>query len=676
MLFELIRKWTVRGIFVGGRIETGSRRSLTPYPALLALASVSGFVRGLTEQQTLKAVERNNSRVQPSVRSAATVLVISLLGISVLVFAVPIARAQTTTQTSNCTSANTMRMTLEPIPNSFNILTSGVFSAFEIPFIEQLSIAPYPTLPNGSLDWSEAVTNSVTHNANYTVWTFNVKPGLTWSNGTPVNASDILNTFSKNYALSPAYDYLPLSPEIKSEYALNSSAAVFVLNKSDAHLGEEMASYLFTTIEPSSDIALGPSANLFGSDVSAGPFYLSSYTSGSTEAILSRNPYYKPLPAICQIDVNFVESESAIVPFLASGQTDYATPISGGNVGALSAYPNIHISETQGTFIQTLAYNVSAYPYNQTAFRQALAYAINYSAIINQGSFGYALSGANAEGDVPSNVAQYNPNIVKYTTDTNRSLALLQSIGITKGTDGFLHYANGTAVSLTLWAENTNPADAVAGGIVQQDLTALGMKIQLNIIPQSDLGPYLHKNVQGIDHDAFITTAGGAIFTNPWLDAQPGYNVYLYTCISVGCTWEGSSSAEAQYQGNLTAIDATGSPSLEQSYLNNIENISAQNLPTLVLDYPDTLSAYNTQHFTGWPSSPGYTVYQKHINLTMLATLQPVSASQTTTVSSSGTPMSSYYYVILGAAVVVLAVAVGAAYALRRGRKGSPAPKS
>ncbi|MDA4130495.1 MAG: ABC transporter substrate-binding protein, partial [Thaumarchaeota archaeon] len=136
---------------------------------------------------------------------------------------------------------------------------------------------------------------------------------MTWSNGQPVTAQDILNTYSSKFALNSTVDFLNLHGEVSREYALNTSEAVFVLNQSDAHFPEKAGQNVYTTVYPQSYVNQGVSySGINGTDVADGPFYVSNYTAGQTQMVLLRNPYYKPLPTACEIIVNFVEANSQV----------------------------------------------------------------------------------------------------------------------------------------------------------------------------------------------------------------------------------------------------------------------------------------------------------------------------------------------------------------------------
>jgi peptide/nickel transport system substrate-binding protein len=611
-------------------------------------------------------------------RTFAVMFLLSLLILSSFApFAeVPNARFVSFAQTQSCPSTQELKMTTFPLPASFNMLTSTTLSGYIMAALLEQTVYPYAVLPNGSLYWQNSVTDNVTHNANYSQWTFHVKPGLKWSDGTNVRAQDILNTYSDSYAFNSSYDLVNAGPEVVSTATPNSQTAVFNLNVSDAHFAERISLMIFENVQPPSAIRKGPGASLFDQNVTDGPFYISQpYVSGSPQVLLSRNQYFNPTPGPCQLLVNFVEQSSQLSEFLTSGRTDLAGPLDPSSVSAILQNPSIHILDEKGMNVMSLEYNITSYPYNMTTFRQALAYGINQSQIQSQSLAGYSLNAYNAEGDVPPNVGVYNPNIVKYSYNPSKAIQLLSSIGITKGSDGYLQYPNslgrpnGTDVAINLVTDSDQTFDVSAASVAQSNLQSLGFKVNSQVLAGSTITGDFPSNANNIQHALILyTSIGGAFFPNPWTDARPGVIVYQLS-YGVGFNyWEYPPDINALYQGNVSAIENTSDISLETKYIGNIQALSAQYLPTIILGYPDELWAYNTQRWTNWPTSPNAYVYDGDwVNQTLLASLKPTGASSTSN-GSIGNPSYSNLYLI--AAVVGVVVVAGVAYAfVRRGRK-------
>lgn len=555
-------------------------------------------------------------------------------------------------QGASCPASDTFRETLEPIPQNINSLTASGDSTFQISHLEDLGLGVLPLDTNGSNFWGGSLSASISANANYTQWTFNIRPGLKWSNGQDVTAQDVKSWLSPAYALNPAYDFLGLHNEISNVVAVSSSSLQVNLNISDAHLPEKLSTQYFAPVVSPPDVTLGPNSTMFGTDVADGPYYEANYTSGSTSMTLLRNPYFhSPTPVACQIDVQFVENAGAMIPPLAADATDYVGTVSFGNVAALSAYPNIHISVDAGWLGTDLVYNITKYPYNMTMFRQALAYAINSSSIVQHALFGYGVASNNAQGEVPSTFASYNANQQTYPYNVSKSLSLLHQIGFTGGGSPTtpLRFPNGTQMSTTIFTDVDKAWDVDVARQMVGFLQDLGMSVTSQSMTHQNLGADYASGAFNIRNNLVVYSSGGPFYVVPWLDGQQGCDVmgtpgcygWFAQASADGQThWEYPPSADVQYQSNLTGLDTTGNLAQEHVYLNNIEALNAEYLPIIMLCYPDELSAYNTAHWTNWPSSSELLSISIDPNATAFASLQPVSSSQS---SSSPTTTSSVH---------------------------------
>src|SRR5579875_802291 len=548
---------------------------------------------------------------------------------------------------SSPSSAPPLRMTLTAPPNSLNQLSA--VSANTVYLITQME---YPSgvwpeiLPNGSLDWNHSVMSAITHNQNFTVWQFTLKPNLKWSDGTPITSSDVLATYGPKFGFNSSYDIWGLGPEVSSEHAVNTTTAEYDLNVTDAHFPEKMTGQVWLDLYPASFVnTKGPSDPNFGTDVAAGPFYVSNYTAGATQMTMLPNQYYPSKPPMSALDISFVESESLTTGPLLAGSTDLA-PIEPSNAPSIVGHPGLGIIDEKGRGITDIQYNDTIYPYNMTAFRQALVYAINQTQYIKLALNGYGVPAYNAEGAVaPNSSIWYNPGVTKYTYDPNKATTLLNGIGIKKGSDGFLQYPNGTDITLNLWSDTDNTADTLGAGVVKNDFQALGFKVTLQTTSIANIVSNYASNVQGIRSGMILSSIYALIWGFALLDVEPAWNVYWLPTVP-NIHWEYPPSADAQYQSNLTAWQGTDNVTQEKVYVDNIQSLNSQYLPTIVLAYQDDLWGYSTQTWHNWPVNSAITFEANTWNFTALLSLTTSGATSTTsatiaTSTSSGTSLAT-----------------------------------
>jgi peptide/nickel transport system substrate-binding protein len=323
----------------------------------------------------------------------------------------------------------------------------------------------------------------------------------------------------------------------------------------------------------------------------------------------------------------------------------------------------------------TLEYNDTVYPFNMTAFRQALVYGINQSELIQTAFDGYGYTAYDSMGVSPSywHNAWYNPNIKKYSYDPSQALSLLNSIGMKRGSDGLLRYPNGTAVSINLWAPTDTTVDTIGAQVLKGDLAKIGITVNIQSASTSDIIGNLASNIQNIARTGVILFTYQADDFGFSLDeVLPGPAIYWIAPIS-GHTWEWPAYVQNWYQGNISAIDSTNDQTSLQKAVWNIEAMNAQYLPSIILAYPDELFAYSTARFTGWIQPPEMFVYgSTTLNPYSLTSLVPVNSTSSTSATGAGTGSSNTIYLLAAVAgvVVVVAAAVDVLY-IRRGRSAS-----
>jgi ABC-type transport system substrate-binding protein len=614
-------------------------------------------------------------RLQHPVRTVALLLLLLMSGI--MGFTAVAVQAQSSTQTApSCPSNEIFKWVLPGTPTSLNPLTFVTGTAYNWEF-------EYPGgneyLWNGNtvsylFDWT-------THNANYSQWDLNIRPGLKWSDGSPVTATDVLTSEGPKFAFNPTYNYEGLLQHVTSETALNTSEVQFNLNESDAYILNQFAldGAGGTPVLPASVInQYGITYANLGTDLSMGPFYVYDYTAGSTQMVMYRNPYWGsvyPAPNICEIQVSFVDTLSLTTERLIAGQADEG-PIDPSTASSLlQGHPNLHVLDEKGVGAASLEYNDSVAPYNSLAFRQALVYGINQSSYIQTAFAGYAQNAYNAETATPSSAGIFfNPNLKTYSYNPTMALSLLASDGITKGSDGSLHYANGTAVSLTLWTDTDNTEDTSGAAIVVQDLQNLGFKVTLQTTSAANIASDYNANSNGIRNDIILFSGYVLNPPNALVDGLPGCDVE-YLPPNCSHVFFNDPTVQAQYQSNLTAVLSTAQPSQEAHYLWNIQSMEADNLPAIILAYPDFLWGYSTQNWTNWPNPTTGHMDEglaEVPNMTAWEALTPVQSSQTTTTSSTTSSGGIPEFPFQAVAVSLVAFLVVSAYLIARRSRINP----
>ena len=188
-------------------------------------------------------------------------------------------------------------------------------------------------------------------------------------------------------------------------------------------------------------------------------------------------------------------------------------------------------------------------------------------------------------------------------------------------------------------ANTDQQQDVIAAGEVKSFLSNLGFQINLVTTTASNIISDFSSKANNIGSGVILYTSRSPIFGYPYLDMQPGWNVYWLPVVP-NIDWEYPPSVDAQYQSNFSSFASTNNVTQEKLYLGNTQALNAQYLPTIVLAYPDEVYGISTQHWTNWPQ---YFVFQGSIfNQSGFANLRPAGQTSTTsTTASSSSPSSS-----------------------------------
>lgn len=578
---------------------------------------------------------------------------------------------------SAASSNGVLRMTLVGIPESLNQLTAspGCISCWEIMELEYAF--GMPVQPNGALYPQAGLFDWMSSNSNASVWYFNIRPDAKWSDGTPITSADVNFTFGlgSGYIMGTPADFLGLGTNLVQVKALNSTETEFVLNSSQPDFGPLLAAQSYYAIVPEHVWAGTNFTNSpnFGQDVTSGPFYHLAYNGGN-DLVLKANPYYWNSVGVGEIDITFVAQSSQAPTQLVGNQTDLAqvTP------DFISGFVNnsqygLNVEPDRG--IAYLEYNVSESPFSNTTFRQAMAYAINTSAIVQNVYKGYATPGYLGRGTIPPSASEWhNTNTVQYQYNLTAAKALLSGQGYKWDSSGNLHYPNGTAVSFTIYTDNDVITDYETAQQVSTYLNGLGMQTKVVAESLATIAGDYTSGTGDIASQLVVASNTSPIFGLGFLDIEPGYDIYYPWFVSQPA-WTTPASAQSQFDNLTNIVDSSTNQAQVQQAVQAIDLLNSQTLPNIVLCYPDTLWVYRVGHFTGMPSANSVTGFDMGA-----ISLNPYTFSQIQAVGTQTSPSSgSNNTLLIVVAVVVVIVVVALALMMIRRREHSarePSPIS
>jgi peptide/nickel transport system substrate-binding protein len=311
------------------------------------------------------------------------------------------------------------------------------------------------------------------HNSDSTSWTFHLHPGVTFSDGTPLDAAAVkanyvrmiglelgTNLIIGSFVADPANDIVVVDPV----------TITFKLSSSTPHFDVVMAAQYGTgLVSPKvfSDHSTGDKDQgheyLQANAIGTGPYVMTSLKPGDEVDLAQNTTYWRGWSGkhFKKIIIRSVPEASTRRQLLESGEVDIAYAGSAEDSAAIRANPQFKVGDFKNldlTYIILGQYGALATP----EARQAMNYLFPYDEFLNTVMKG-TLERPN--GVFPDLLATHDENVFKYTTNIDKAKALLATAGVVPGTTLTYEYYTGFGKE--------------AGTVLQAQLEKVGLHLQL-----------------------------------------------------------------------------------------------------------------------------------------------------------------------------------------------------
>jgi peptide/nickel transport system substrate-binding protein len=323
------------------------------------------------------------------------------------------------------------------------------------------------------------------------VWTFKLRKGVKFHDGTPFNANAVKVSFDRVIDKeNPFYKYgtwkyvpLGLGP-VKEVKVIDEYTVALRTEKPYAPLIANLALWLCPILSPTAiekykeDIVRNP--------VGTGPFKLVKWVKDD-QILLERNDqYWGQKPYVDRIILKSIPEVSARFMALQSGAVDIVDDLDPDSIQMAKANPNFKTIERPSVNVGFLAMNTKRPIVNNKLVRQAINHAIDKQTIIKTIFRGLAIPAVNP---YPPSIWGYNYKIKDYDYNVQKAKDLLAKAGYPKGFD------------IDLWAMPVSraymPEPVKTAELIQAYLAAVGINAK---IVRYEWGVYLDKTQKG-EHD-------------------------------------------------------------------------------------------------------------------------------------------------------------------------------
>lgn len=358
---------------------------------------------------------------------------------------------------------------------NFDMLASGVS---ELPLVYQDTKGEYHPL----------LATYATEDA--ATWTYTIQDGMTWSDGAPVTAEDILFTLQYDQANGSANFEAQTGEDGKVTEAKYTG---YSLSDDKMSISLTLASPNVRELSNMTSFRVMPKHVYEGKDtvteaegrITCGPYVLESFNKEAGTITFAVNEYYPQKPNVEKIVYQLFGNEDTMYLALQQGDIDMVWAYSAGVAGT---YQDVLSTDTNVSLVNVaavnapavLAFNNAKGLFSDENLRQAVSYALNYEEFKTY--FGSAYAEIPNRGFVPSTTVGYT-DTEKLTTDTAKADEYMKAAGYTeKNADGFYVNADGAAAAFTLTVNAAKETHVGYAEMIKTQLEAFGIQVNLDAV--------------------------------------------------------------------------------------------------------------------------------------------------------------------------------------------------
>lgn len=379
--------------------------------------------------------------------------------------------------TSSLTKAQqTLSVTWANVPNIDPAIGSDEASSAAL--VNLYDSLVFPTASGGVVP---DLATSWNVSSNGLVYTFHLRTGVTFHNGDNLNASDVVFSMNRLLAMGQGYSYL-FSPYVKSTTAPNATTVVFTLKSSFApFLGSLVRLYVLDKKQVMANIAQGSygsngdygSTWLLSHDAGSGP-YTVQYINPETNLTIKEYPNYwqgvNPKQPKYMDFIGTTQTSTVQALFASKGIqiTDMWQQYS--TVQSMVTNPGAKMAKYLSSEEMYLMLNTQKAPTNDIYVREAMSYALNYTAIVDQAFPGNTLS----SGPVPSVLPGHNSSLPQSHQNLTKAQDLIKQSK---------YYGNLANYPITYYWVTAVPAEQKMALQFASDMQKIGLTVNVVGVP-------------------------------------------------------------------------------------------------------------------------------------------------------------------------------------------------
>ena len=343
--------------------------------------------------------------------------------------------------------------------------SAWVYSFHDWELFHQCADGLLNNIPGSAGEVTPALAESYEVSADGTQYTFHLREGVVFPDGTPFNADAVVFSLERIAKIAEVLgenaDFLYTAYATGVE-KVDDLTVVVTFADAFAFAPQLVATNPWKMLNPNQWSAEEP-----GTDNTAcgiGPYVIESFTEGEETVFVANESYYGDAPKVSKVIVRYFADSSTMALALKNNEIDVAwKSLSPGDLGALEGEEGITVASQGGTEIRYIVYNTTIEPYDNPDVRLGLAKLLNRAELTELGWQGikeplYSM--------VPPGFLGHKPTY-EGTENVEEGKALLASAG----------YTAENPLVMDLWYSPTHYGDTEAdvAAVLKQQFEASGV---------------------------------------------------------------------------------------------------------------------------------------------------------------------------------------------------------
>lgn len=428
------------------------------------------------------------------------------------------------------------------------------------------------------------LAESWTSNDDLTEWTFVLRKGLTFHDGSACTAADVVATFEAILDPATASPGRKNVGPIKSVAAKGDGAVVFTLTGSYADLPVALA-YTNAKIVPAAVIK-GGLDRLAKEAVGTGPFKLVSFEPERL-VVVERNPafYDKARPYLDRVEVVIYPDPTAEGSALIAGDTDLMMTVPPTEYARLGGASGVSVMRTPSGQFCNVNMACDQKPFDDVRVRQALALTVDRKAMVDFVTEGYGTPG----NDTPLSPAyRFYSEMALKQPDIAKAKKLLADAG------------HGGGLKVTLIASDRPPVRTQLAVALREMAKPAGFDIEVQTMPHATYLDQVWKK--------------GAFYVG-FYNMQPTADAIFSLLYTSDAAWNETRWNNAAFDKAAAGARATADEAKRRAFYAEAQKLMHAEVPSIIPVFFDLLAA-KRGYVEGYTLHPRGAVFRlDHVSL-------------------------------------------------------------